>query len=634
MSTSAKELIQTIVVRSLDTSELLFPISYEEMEILDGYVTDDVSIADGKIHLKNLSIKSKIIAEYYYRTIGEDKDLNFFEKARWLYCEMREYKQLEIVEEYISIGSQDIDIFQNAKRYAQNYNDIFTLLQILILGMNKIVAYQYASFIDFFIFAHERIKNDLTAGRYIKSLCEFLFKNKENCLRAYREYFETKNELLIPLYNSIVLHLFKSQPYMKNKIIDEIKSNDNVDANSLYLLGRILIEEEIHSGVEIDILIAACTEKKSEDQRSAAFNALALHLGKSQEVDKFFKQELINRNIQAIVALAYILYFNLSDFTEHPDFELWLESLAYVPSEMKGAEKWRDSIYSQTLVTHYSITIQSIERCIYFYTDKNESIDITKKFHLTIHEFSNHPYFGTQLLIWINNKTYILAKTARDIIQSISTQKIPFNSFEISNLHIVHVDDVLFLCRRILGYVSEHQFLFSALCSLANFYKDDSHCLNIISQSLDIVAFDYPPQARKALAKICDDSPETNLAEQAKILLDKMEIYFNALHVLPIVPELYPLRAEKILFQKERHKHISRLMREAQKQSILGQISSSVSLKAGKAFFSFRGDSPDSPTSLGTFETSFILPRSLVFDPVQYELQRLTFREQTMGKNV
>lgn len=101
---------------------------------------------------------------------------------------------------------------------------------------------------------------------------------------------------------------------------------------------------------------------------------------------------------------------------------------------------------------------------------------------------------------------------------------------------------------------------------------------------------------------------------------------------MPTINELQPSRSEENVFHIEQNKNMSRHFQAAKKQSVILSVASTVTLKAGKAFFSCRDDLPDKPTPLTPIETSFTLPRSILLDPVKYEFDRLVFRLQHEGK--
>ncbi|MDR2667407.1 MAG: hypothetical protein LBB34_04860 [Holosporales bacterium] len=626
-----KEIVQRIVSCAPCDQELHFPIPFEVTAELDGYLDEGIIVSDGVLHLKDYATKSKIIAEYHYNALDKNDEFFFWEKAKYLFFETLDYKELNIIGEYILIGSKDIDIFSSVKHYIENNDDTFSMLHIIECGMNKQFPYHYKSFIDFFAYIYEKAENDLAIGYYIEIFCKFLYANEEYCLKIHSEYIICRNKFLIPLYNNIVINFYKKYIYMKDLIVDEIQKNKDVDANTIYLFGLILLDEKVHTGAEIDIL-EICTHRESEEQSQSAFSALALHLGKSQNIDNLFKQAVIKRNKQAILALAYKLSLKWTDFTDHPDFELWINSLAYIPLGLTRAERWRDHLFSQALSRHYGLVIRSLE--LYFFTNKakNGAFDIEEVFRSTLNRFVKDDFLGTQLLLWLNVKNDRLARIASDIIAYASIRKVQYTAFLIDKLNIDDSKDLLFLCRRILGHVHAINFLLPAFFALAYFYNDNPLYLDIIFQCIDFIAFNYPPQTEKALEDLRNNYPETSLAKMAKDLLEKINNYFKSLHALTWMGELCPSRYEEVLFEKEKQKSISRHMQTAQEQSIFSQIAPTVPLKAGKAFFSDKKDFHDNPTPLVSYKTAIPLPRSILLDPVQYELELLQFRHQTQGE--
>lgn len=626
MTLSKRDLLLKTLAESACDSELC--IACSAAEELNGYSETNVIVSDGKIQINDLATKSKLIAEHHYNLLEKGDELSFFKKAEKLLSSTRKNEDLTVVENFVFLGSRYIDIFSSAKAYILDEGDIFLIFQILEKGMNLNFPYNPQNFVDFFILAYGKVKNDLMTNYYIKKLCDFIFNDEEVCKKIHSAYKGTRNELLIPIYNNIVIKFFKKNSWMKENIIDEVKHNPDTNHNSIYLLGRILLEEGIHFGEEIRLL-TECSTSNSEEQRSFAFNALALHLGLSDDVDAAFKQALTQKNTQAILAIAYKLSSDWSNFISHPDFSLWLGSLAYIPPGLTGAEDWRDDIFSQNISSQYSLISSSLEKCFLFYKKQNATFEIEKIFSSTLHEFVKINFFPTQLLLWLNSKEFPML--AIDIIRFSSVHKIQYPEFELDKFNITNPDNLLFLCRRILGYAYEVDFLLHALFSMARLYKETT-LLDIIFQSIDIVAFDYPSQTEQAAKKLHDEFPDTDLAEMIKALLTKMNNYFKALHTLPWIGELCPTQSEEMLFQKERHKSISQEIQVAHKQSILGELVSSVPIKAGKAFFSYRDGFPDASVPFVSLESTLSLPRSLLIDPVQYELQRFRFRLQTRSE--
>ena len=613
--------------------ELCFPITHEVMENLADYQTEGITISEGMLCFKNLATKSQKIAAYYYNSLPDNNEISFFNKAIELQSESSEYDALSVVEEYISLGSASRDIFLAAKIYLESNEEnfaIFRILHVLAQAMNKQFSYNSETFLDFFIFVYEKIEMDLATSNYIAKFSNFLFTNEQHCLEIYSLCSKSSNRFLAPIYNNIVMKFYKKFTYMKIELCNSLQKDLSVSPNKIYLYGQVLLEDKIHTGSEITNLLTLA-ENGSDDQKHSAFSALVLHLGKSQEIDRIFTEKVLNKNIWSIISLVRKLSSSWSNFISHPNFTVWFQSTAHIPAGMKGVEESRDFLFSEVISENYALVVSCIELCIHFYEEHNKPFNIEELFPSTLRELIKNDQFGTQLLLWFNRKQHNIAHISAEIISFSSINKCTFSNFDIDILHIKDPEDLLSLCRGILGYVTEVDFLLPVFTALACFYKDSS-LLYIVTQCIEITAFDYPPQAMQALEYFQNNYPGTKLDEKANAIKANINNYFDSLKKLPKINELHPSRSEENVFHIEQNKNMSRHFQAAQKQSVILSVASTVTLKAGKAFFSCRDELPDKPTPLTPIETFFTLPRSILLDPVKYEFDRLVFRLQHEGK--
>ena len=394
---TAISLIQEIITRNPYDEALSFSIPPEVLSKIEKYEDEGISVSEGGLFLRDLALKSKIIAEYHYNSLDPNSEVDFFEKAKELMAATHSFKKLSIIEEFIFLGSSQRDIFISAKKYLENNENNFVVFEILHIfdrAMSKQFSYSIESFIIFFVFAYEKIETDLATRHYITKFCDFLFANEQNCLRIYLSCVHSDNKFITPIYNNIVLRFYQKYGYMKNDLLKKIQRDENINQNTIYLLGRILFDEKVHTGTEIELL-KKCAKKGSDDQKLSAFSTLVLHLGKSQDIDSFFKHEIANKNTQAIFALGHKLSFEWAEFVSHPDFILWTKSLAYIPVGMKGAEKHRDFFFSEALSSYYEIIIQSLELCFSFYSEQNVRVDIEMLFTSTLSELVKDDFFST-----------------------------------------------------------------------------------------------------------------------------------------------------------------------------------------------------------------------------------------------
>ena len=145
---------------------------------------------------------------------------------------------------------------------------------------------------------------------------------------------------------------------------------------------------------------------------------------------------------------------------------------------------------------------------------------------------------------------------------------------------------------------------------------------------VEYIGYDYPGTTYTFIQERIKGKVPKKIKEVGKRILVSIDNYQNALDALPRLKELKPSSAKLRQFRVAQQLAMKKSMEAAEEKSILRQMVTTISLKAGRSSFSHRAGLVSEKMHLGTYSHSYSLPRSEVTDPVGSNIQRLHFRNQ------
>jgi hypothetical protein len=259
---------------------------------------------------------------------------------------------------------------------------------------------------------------------------------------------------------------------------------------------------------------------------------------------------------------------------------------------------------------------------------------IAEAFNTTISELANRRNLLSQLITdWFLSDNNQLASSAAGLLSHLQVHRLNDPEFSRPLLDELKQDDLVFLARRLLGFVISEEHLLSLTMSLLKTKEAQQRTFGVVHSLLaNEIGQDYPISTIKALEMAMSIETNVEWISFYSSILDNIKAPMKALDELPNLVELRPPPSLQRQFSMAQSKKMNKVMEESQKNSIIRQLATEIPIKAGLGWFSFRNGSYSDTSHMKSFSHSVSLPRRYVLDTVGYELGHFLLRLVKRGK--
>lgn len=338
-------------------------------------------------------------------------------------------------------------------------------------------------------------------------------------------------------------------------------------------------------------------------------------------------------NQSALLVLSDFAFMNFKVAKDHSSFAEILDALTSLDADR---ENNFDYVLSQLIEisTHDELVYDSLTTWVIKHYDSRASDEkLGSCFAQSMMKLANKPLLNKLITRWLVSEERVLGRAFADLIGYLWVHEVRQPVFAKDILDTLNADDFKYLVRRLLGWTFHEEALLALTFSLLNTQDAQQRTFNLVySLLVEEVGRNYPQSTLEAIQeKLKDASPEE------KQLLEKAQAdlltYTEAIKQLPVRHEFrppIPMRIRHAVALKKARKQ-QEAMDKANEKSILRQLCTTVSLKAGIGSFSiFQGKISDI-NRLGSFSCFISLPAKYVVDPLNDEIKNLGFRSAKRG---
>ena len=478
---------------------------------------------------------------------------------------------------------------------------------------------------------HEGTKNDLAGGMFFNKLQEKLAGMPDTCLEIHARLRADATEETVNLYTTALVALAKSsQESALSLVLEDVESSNPIlKGIALWSLGRLLTlslvtTDSIQDVTNIIIKYMSSHEEKilQTSIRAAAyaahttdiFDELLIHLGEAQ--DQF-----------ALCAIADILY----QIKNKANFHDWIRLLSGLPPSSIGAIQQFDFMLSQMLPiqTEQQVAISCFTEWVKINArDVPRDKAFTELFDSTAHQLANQTDLLSQVITdWFLSDHKQLASTAAGLLSYLWVHGLRKLEFSKARIDTLGQNDMLFLARRLVGYVISEDHLLSLTLSLLKTKDAKIRAYGVVNSLLvDEVGKDYPSKTLELLEVAKTEATDGGLIQFYSNAIEAISARVNALDTLPRLDELRPSPSLQRQFAKARAKQMSESMEEMREKSIIRKLATEIPIKAGVGFFNFRDGGYAEPTHMQSISQYVSLPMREVLDTVGYEISRFLYQ--------
>ncbi len=620
------------------SDELCCDIPMENLSALHQGEFAEYSIDDKTIRFASLEARNRCVASYVFeinKTEFTNNSRMWLDAAYDLWrCEIG--KTDTASGRLLALVHETDDVLSIAANAIQVKSvDVFDALHVIKAALPYLTKLAIEEVFRLCAAQHESTKNDLCAGMIYSELERYFVRQPQAVRAAHLFLRETPAEGAASLHLVFIMALAKSSPEEAVRLsLEDAKSQSAIlKSAALYTLGRLLASSIVTSDSipSVSTAIIAHMVDSVEQVRLSAIHAAA----QAVPIIDVFDASLISLgeagDQHALSASANALFMNTAEMKHKANFGDWFSLMRKVLPSSKGVLDSFDHILGQMIADPEQQ--QFAISCLTEWVEENAK-DVPKDksaaelFDGTIGEIANRPELLSQVITdWFLSDSRQLAAAAAGLLSFLWVRKLREVEFSVPRLDGLEQGDLIFLVRRMLGFVTSEEHLLSLTMSLLKTQDAPQRTFGIVhSLLIDEIGRDYPSSTIEMLGAASSSATDANLSAFYSSAIKVIKDRINVLDALPRLTELRPPPRLQRQFSGAHAKQMEAASEDAKKHSIIRQIAMEIPIKAGIGSFSFHDGNLTEPTHFHSLSTSISLPRRYVIDTVGYEIHAMMFR--------
>lgn len=598
----------------------------------------DFKIEGSTLSFNSIAARNRVLAEYIYL---ENKNIFKDDHSKWLIFASELWRN-EVRDEDTATGRllakvhESNDLFLIGKTAIETRSlRVFDVLHLIEATLPYIANLSADSLIELVSAQHEGTKNDLAGGMFFNKLETKLASLPKTCRNIRVGFIANSTESIVNLYSVALVALAESshKEALAQALLDAKSNNKIVKKAAIWTMSRFLQLSNFDES-EVSTMYKEILENissKDEEIRKAALYTASSMLHTTNVYDECITK-LAEASDQYVLGLvANSLYMHTAEIKQKNKFSDWVCLLANISSENTEIVNKLDFVLSQLVddesqqqIVIYCWTQWCNKQAKELARDKS----IAKLFDSLIYKLANKPELLSQVITsWFLADDSKLASFAAGVLSHLSLNGYHDPEFNTIKLDELSHNDLMFLVKRMLGFIFAEQHLLSLTLSLLKSVDARNRTFPIVHSLItEEIGRDYPRQTIEALEKVKSETSDTEQQDFFSALLIIINTRLDELNALPRLNELRSSTHLKREFEKARHKQMQASMEGAQKSSIFTQLCTKIPIKAGVGFLSFHDNKLSEPTKMHSISHSVAIPLRHINDAVGQEIQGLLLR--------
>ena len=583
---------------------------------------------------------NKIVIEMKTRLLAKkDNPKEFFSELHRIWLEECQQNEKQLSKLIINLNKEDgIDFCQVA---LDAINDGFRCFDVtpvieealpsLDLNISSVIHLTESLF--------ECMKGDIAAYRQLRPFEELIVKKPDFTRKLLEELLKQDKPYIVGYVANIYQRLSEGNEHEIHKELCALKTH-----NSKYVLMAV-------AGAlgEFDYM-----PSKNRPLVKNTINLLEeLEAINSDEINRlaiFAYKNLVNISKEAKKKLVYF------SKTNSLLIQGALSQVLFITLEEHGNEKWFSEVLLNLSTSSCENTgiIDNIDFVLTGLIEKKDNWDLAEEFFKSW--LLNSDYrskndklsglYNSTFIAFVNKRKYLeklitklfnhdnteMHNAASEIVTYCHAHKITALQLDKEVLKSLSVDDCVYICRKILGYVIFPESLCSLCFSVLNKSPKNQKIQDLVySVFKSHVGKNYPGRTVEFFKEVSTTTKSIIRKNIALKIIHEMESYFAQRDALPQLKELAMPKQKSQRIYLENNKKMSSIMEEAQKNSIVSMISTKIILKNGTGSFNFNNGQYSEISKLSSISTEMDLPHSEISHPVDAALERINFRVAKRG---
>ena len=538
-------------------------------------------------------------------------------------------------------NEQSFDGFAWAREAVEAGVEVFQVLHMMKAAVPYFEYSHAPTIFRFLAESYEKERNDIFGGVLYPTLERWLPKHPE-VARELMRLQEVRPEprgwgLYGVALHALVLHHFdrgyelaltaaqSTEPLLASSAVNVLGMIDYTEPGRIHALERtIRVLSDIIAGPKPPLLHTAL----SAAGRLLHLNELVLA--------GLLEQAAGTHDAEALSALAAFVFMERKDYTDRPWFWQLFMHLTYAQAAHKGTLDnvdhvlygWlKDAVRVPKVIEFLNAWIGNQSR------QALQEPGFVKVFDSTTHRIAEMPAALSALITgWLLHTDDRYPTVAHSVLSKLRVARVTNLSLDSTTLDRLSAEELVFLVRRMLGYLFGHDIVLPLVFSLLNTRDAKDRTFGLfVGIVRDRLGYDYPEETLAFLKEKEQAASDPLVKELYSVLVREIDARHAAERALPPLKEFYPSPEKVRRFSKERHRQMAEAMEKANQESVFRQIVTEIPLKAGRRTFStFRGKYSEI-SSLKGISHYIPIPRTEIADPMGSARERYLFRRAKKG---
>ncbi|CAB5498360.1 hypothetical protein [Bathymodiolus thermophilus thioautotrophic gill symbiont] len=460
-----------------------------------------------------------------------------------------------------------------------------------------------------------------------------LLKEQPNITKKLLNKLTQQDEAFIVEHISIILTKLYGNSYVK--IINLInKYNIFTTQGAILALGNLK-----HENNSTDANKILDTFEKSSENIEDLGEVTTISLLKIQHLGKGFKLQILKliktNNLQIHFQVSQHLSLRCETLSNEKWFEKSLMSFNKTNCEYRNIinnlDFWLSNLIKFNKPLFKKFFISWIIHSDYSQS-KSELQDLFKSTFRTISE--DKKLLQELITDYFNHDNRLINQAGAKLTLFFERNKVNNIEFDRDILKTLNIDDITYMCRKMLGYLIDVKTLCSLSYSILTVRIRNKRMSNIvINIFIDYIGCNYLSTTLDFLNdKISTKGISKSLRIALQLIIDELNNKKKILELLPRLNELKPSKQKIHQEELANRKQMNKLITESQKGSLVSCFSK-IYLKYGTGSCNYRSGNYSELSYMNHFSHSIEIPRAQIVHPVSLALENFRFRLVKRGEN-
>lgn len=606
---------------------------------LDPQGDEEYTLSEGAIEFTSLAARNRFVASLVFTQL--DAECSDF--PRLLFAKAKELWLNEICNgdkasgRLLAKASERLDVIATLTQRIKEGDDLWKMLHLLEATVPHLAAINPDSLIDLCDTKFDKVKNNLAGGIVHDAIEQWYVARPQEAVQLHMRTLERLSTASASLLGNAILAIAWSDFQLATDLaLQDAVSNDPIRSGAgVWAAGRLLLVQAAPQE-QIARLQGAVLQEMQSGQGDTKGQAIRSAVGALVVTDAFdavLKQLCVASDQEALSAVAEQLWLKNGHFVDRPDLPEWFELMPALQAPNNRAISDLDYALAE-FVKRPELQPRVLTLLGRWVEQHGRGGGLDKlladSFPSMTEAIGQHEELRCSLVTsWLLSDSMALPASLQHVLHKLPESQIV--KLETEKVNELDQDGLVFLARRILGYLHDHVQMTSLVLSLLESKDHQMRIYPLLRVMLkDEIGYDYPSNTIKACQQAAQEKPKHR--EFLLQIAGLLEQEIAALADLPLAKELMPPMKLRRIFATARAKQMSEAFKEASKKSILRQIATEIPIKAGKGMFGYYDDTYTDPVQMKAVSHSIELPRREVFDPVGNTIRRLQFRIAKRGE--